>query len=578
VLRVPMPMRRLEGLVLLAAALALPSAATAMTVGNPLCPGEEVSFNPGNGEDIVVPDGFKVSVFASGLNFPTGIAFRGDSHHFEVYALESGVFPTSRCNDGVAWQSKGLPGNPFTADIRVFDQNAKLRRTLGKPTNALTGTPNAFSTGGVVDIAFEHGSAGGRLFATDNASDGGRIVTVDPTTGKVVPLITGLPAGPTGQLAFRDGWIYWGAGSTTNSGVVSKADGGPFGQPDVPCQDITLSQNLFDSGGGISTSGYSQFGHTNSGGAVAAFFNANTGKVRQGVCNGAVLRAPLANTNAIEPFSWGYRNGYAIRFAPYEHPFAGGMLVGENGADDAGARPANNAPDSLHLARQNSDGSPDYHGWPDRYGFLPASQAVFNPTGGPAEDLCVFDAINPPSNCTPASLAQILSEYVPLRDVLASPPQPITAPLAIEAAHSSFTAIDFVPSSFVRGPVQQGAALYSLEGDFGFSPANATAPAPEVGHEVKLLKFAGGWGRPLALNFQRFAHNKTFEEAFPDGIRGFNRPTNVRFGPDGCAYVADYGAVRDFGRSDPDAGFKNGADAALVQIPGTGVIWKICPQ
>lgn len=112
-LRVPMPMRRLESAVLLAAALALPSAAPAMTVGNPLCPGEEVSFNPGDGQDIVVPDGFKVSVFASGLNFPTGIAFRGDAHRFEVYVLESGVFPTSRCNDGVAWQSKGLPGTPF---------------------------------------------------------------------------------------------------------------------------------------------------------------------------------------------------------------------------------------------------------------------------------------------------------------------------------------------------------------------------------------------------------------------------------------------------------------------------------
>jgi hypothetical protein len=57
-----------------------------------------------------------------------------------------------------------------------------------------------------------------------------------------------------------------------------------------------------------------------------------------------------------------------------------------------------------------------------------------------------------------------------------------------------------------------------------------------------------------------------------------NRPTNVRFGPDGCAYVADYGAIRDFGQSDPETGFKNPADAALVQIPGTGVIWKICRQ
>src|SRR5215813_14372308 len=124
-----MLMRRLESVVFLTAALALPNAATAAS--NLLCPDEDVLFNPGNGEDIVVPDGFKVSVFASGLNFPTGIAFRGDAHHFEVYVLESGVFPTSRCNDGVAWQSQGLPGNPFTADIRVFDQNAKLRRTLG---------------------------------------------------------------------------------------------------------------------------------------------------------------------------------------------------------------------------------------------------------------------------------------------------------------------------------------------------------------------------------------------------------------------------------------------------------------
>jgi hypothetical protein len=58
----------------------------------------------------------------------------------------------------------------------------------------------------------------------------------------------------------------------------------------------------------------------------------------------------------IERSSWGYRNGYAIRFAPSDHPLTGGLLVGENGGDDAGARPANNAPDALHLARQNWDG------------------------------------------------------------------------------------------------------------------------------------------------------------------------------------------------------------------------------
>ena len=562
-------------LLVISTGLMLPSIAVAGTAGNPLCPGEEVSFDPGNGEDIIVPGEFMVSVFAKGLNFPTGIAFRGNSRRFEVYVLESGSFPASPCNNGVEWQTKGLPGNPFTPDLLVFDHNAKLLRTLGKPTDAATGSANVFQpAGGAVDIAFEHGFEGGRLFATDNGANGGRILTVDPTTGNVVPLITGLPAGPTGQLAFQGGWIYWGAGSTTNSGVVDF----PSGQPDIPCQEITLSEHVFDSGGGTFTSGYSLFGHTNKGGTVPAFFNATTGKVRPGVCNGAILRASLGNPNAIEPFSWGYRNGYAIRFAPHDHPLAGGLLIGEDGADEMGARPSNNAPESLHLARRNPDGSPDYHGWPDRYGFLPTGQAVFNPVGGPADALCVPDPSNPPSMCTPASLAQIVAEDAPIRDVLAGPPQQITSPLAIEAADSSFTAIDFVPNSFVRGPVHEGAALYTLEGDFGFSAANASAPAPEAGHEVKLLNFAGQSDKPLALNIQRFAYNKTFEQAFVSGIAGFNRPTNVRFGPDGCAYVADYGAIRDFGQSDPDTKFKNPADAALVQIPGTGVIWKICPQ
>src|SRR5437016_9987063 len=69
--------------VLFALVLTLPTLATAQTRGNPICAGEDVFFNPGNGENIVVPPGFAVSVFKSGLNFPTAVAFRGDRHRFE---------------------------------------------------------------------------------------------------------------------------------------------------------------------------------------------------------------------------------------------------------------------------------------------------------------------------------------------------------------------------------------------------------------------------------------------------------------------------------------------------------------
>src|SRR5262249_24519613 len=387
---------------------------------------------------------------------------------------------------------------PFTPDIVIFDQNGnRIGSPLGKPTASGAGcsasSPCGFQTAGpAVDIAFEKGLQGGRLFATDSnqathaagQNNSSRIVTVDIKTGKVTPVITELPTGdhPTEQLAFKGNFIYWSQGSTTNSGVVGRDNGGGANQQDIPCQDIVLSDNVFDSGGGVFTSGYSPFGTQRKEGTVRAFESA----LHHGVCDGAILRARLDTAHpetTIEPFSWGYRNGYPIRFAPQNHALKGGLLVGEDGADERGARPSNNAPDALHLAQQNPDGTPDYHGWPDRFGFLPSSQAVFNPVGGPGDDLCAPDPTNPPSMCTPASLATILKEDVPIRDVLKFPPQQITSPLALEAADSSFTGIDFVPNSFVSGPVGRGAALYSLEGDFGFSKANATEPAPEVGHE-----------------------------------------------------------------------------------------------
>jgi len=434
------------------------------------------------------------------------------------------------------------------------------------------------------------------LFATDSnqathtgtAASSSRIVTVDPVTGAVTPFITGLPTGdhPTEQLAFSGNFIYWSQGSTTNSGVVGLDNGNGTGQPDIPCQDITLSQNVFISSLSplVETSGYMPFGHTAPGATVPAFMNTqDPSKSRQGVCDGATLRAQLNSPNNIQPVGWGHRNGYAIRFAPNNHPLAGQLLVGEDGADERGARPSNGAPEVLSIDYQNPDGTPVYHGWPDRYGFLASSQAVFNPIGGRSDDLCVPtpDAINPPSFCTPASLANILTFNVPIRDVLAFPPARIVAPIALEAADSSFTGIDFVPGSFVGGPVLPGAALYSLEGDFGFSPPNATDPAPEVGHEVKVMNFNQDPSLPLQLSFENFARNDTGDQAFISSTNtaAFNRPTNVRFGPDGCAYVVDYGAVRDPGGGPGGATrFVDPADAPLVQIPGTGVIFKICRQ
>jgi len=549
--------------------LTVPTLATAQTKGNPLCPGEDVFFDPGHGQDIVVPQGFEVSVFAKGLNFPTAVAFRGDARRFDVFVLESGHGLPSRCNDEtssvVGGQFSAI--NPFTPDILVFDESGRvIRGPLAKPTGDNKGvqTGGLQAHGPAIDIAFEKGFEGGRLFATDSnqairapatnaQNNSSRIVTVNPQTGQVTPFISGLPTGdhPAEQITFKDGWIYWSQGSTTNSGVVGRDNGGGANQHDIPCQDITLSGHLFDSGGGVTSSGYSDFGTHRT--TVKAFDGA-TGK---GICDGAILRAKVNAANpksTIEPFSWGYRNPYGIRFAPDDHALKGGLFVTENGEDERGARPTNNSPDRLQLAQQNRDGSPDYHGWPDRFGFLDSTQAVFNPVGGPGDD----------------NAAAVVGK--PVQHVLAFPPQPVTAPLALEPADVAIVGLDFVPNSFVHGPVKRGAALAGREGDFGFSKSNGT---PEEGHDVQLINFSRP-GEPLQLQLQRFAHNSTFEQAFVGQIHGINRPVDLKFGPDECAYLVDYGAVRDFGQSDPDSKFKVPADGPLLQIPGTGVIWKIC--
>ena len=182
-------------------------AATPPTVANPICADNTAFYDPGNGQNIVVPPGYTVSVFKSGLNFPTGIAFRrarqGDhSEHgdnsdrfdddssktndgFEVFVLESGHGLPSRCNEQDSF-GKGQfdPDNPFTPDILVFDQNGKQ---IGKPLAKPTAKGGLQAAGPAVDIGFENGLRGGRLFVTDSnqathaagQNNSSRIVTVD---------------------------------------------------------------------------------------------------------------------------------------------------------------------------------------------------------------------------------------------------------------------------------------------------------------------------------------------------------------------------------------------------------------
>src|SRR5438477_5757244 len=231
------------------------------------CQGNTVDYNPGDGEDIVVPNGYKVERFSKiDLNFPTGIAFTGNKNDFKVLVLESGHGLPSRCNDRTdpAYGGPFSPTNPFTPDILVLNKDGTFNSgPFAKPT----GPGNGFQADGpAIDIAFENQAQGGSLFATDSNqsirtsgnNNSSRIVTVDLKANTVTPWIVGLPTGdhPAEQLEFKDGWIYWSQGSTTNSGVVGHDNGNGNNQPDIPCQTIKLSDNGFTSAPGHVTSGY----------------------------------------------------------------------------------------------------------------------------------------------------------------------------------------------------------------------------------------------------------------------------------------------------------------------------------
>src|SRR5712691_11813459 len=75
--------------------LVLTSPASSQLAGNASCPGEDVFYNPDNGQDIIVPNGYKVDVFVKNLNMPTDIAFAGN----RVFVLESGTGLPGRCNN-----------------------------------------------------------------------------------------------------------------------------------------------------------------------------------------------------------------------------------------------------------------------------------------------------------------------------------------------------------------------------------------------------------------------------------------------------------------------------------------------
>ena len=184
------------------------------------------------------------------------------------------------------------------------------------------GKPSVIASGGKngpwTSVSYHQGAF---LVAEGGEIEGGKILRITPA-GEVRTLVEGLPSmgdhHTNSAITGPDGYIYFGQGTATNSGVVGP-DNARFGWlkrkqdfHDIPCEDIVLTGQNFESedplapGGSVKTST----------GAFVAFKTktAPNQKIEGRVpCNGAILRMPAAG-GKLEVYAWGFRNPWRFSF------------------------------------------------------------------------------------------------------------------------------------------------------------------------------------------------------------------------------------------------------------------------
>lgn len=438
--------------------------------------------------DVLLPPGYRAEVVATGLTFPTGVAFDDRNR---PWVIEAGY-------------SYG----------EVFLDPRLLRvEPGGRVVEVARGARNGPWNG----VAFGDGAF---FVAEGGQLEGGRILRITPD-GDVRVLVADLPGKgdhhTNGPVIGPDGWIYFGQGTATNSGVVGE-DNARFGWlrrfpefHDVPCEDVVLTGRNFRTRDPlrdradeeVSTGAYVPFATPTEAGQIVK------GSVP---CGGAILRV-RPEGGVPELVAWGFRNPFGLAFDA-----EGALWVTENGFDIRGSRPVFGAPDVLWRVQRGA-----WHGWPDFAAGEPLDDARWAPPGGPRPE-----------------------------PLLARHPNPPPRPAAVFAVNSSTNGLDFSRSERF-GHV--GQAFVAQFGDM--TPQTGKVLEP-VGYKV--LRVEAGTG--VAYDF---AVNRAEEKgpASRVGSGGLERPVAVRFDRTGEAlYVVDFG-ILTIGEKGPQP------------RPGSGVLWRI---
>lgn len=379
-----LPMKHRSVVVLTLACLALASAACFSM--RPSRGGGQTSFDAPrrlNPTDVALPPGYGIEVVATGLTFPTGVAFdaAGTPH-----VVEAGY------SYGEVWTTPRL--------LRVG--------TDGAVSVVASGGDNGPWNG----VTFHDGSF---YVAEGGQRVGGRILRIG-RTGDVTALVEDLPSvgdhHTNGPVIGPDGMLYFGQGTATNSAVVG-VDNYEFGWlrrypefHDIPCRDVTLTGKNYTTENPLTaerdramTGAFSPFGQATVPGKVVR------GRVP---CNGALLKISPSG-GAPQLVAWGFRNPFGLAFSP-----GGELFVTDNQYDARGSRPVFGTGDLLWKVEQGM-----WHGWPERFGALALHE---------------HDSLAPPGE---SRVARLIDAY---------PNDPVE-PAARLGVHSASTGLDFSRSS-----------------------------------------------------------------------------------------------------------------------------------
>lgn len=443
--------------------------------------------------DIAVPNGYKIEQVVSGLTFPTAVAFddKGD-----LYVIEAGY------SYDEVWSDPKLLSVDESGKTTIIATGPRPRNG---PWTGITWHDGAFYV-----------AEGGEM-------EGGRILRITKD-GKITSLIENLPSvgdHHTNGPVVKDGYIYFGQGTATNSAVVG-TDNADFGWlkrkqdfHEIPCKDIILNGQNYTTANPLTDDPNDQA----TTGAYVPFGTATTdGQVIKGVvpCTGAIMRIPLSGGNP-EVVGWGLRNPFGLAVSP-----DGRIFVTENGFDDRGSRPVWGTGDVLWELKDNT-----WYGWPDFSEGKPISgDEEFKAPGK--------DAVKP-----------LLKQYPN------TPPKPV----AIFGVHSSSNGIDFSKSSDFG---YQGEAFVAQFGDMAPNVGKVEFP---VGFKVVRVNVETGVVKDFAVNKGKRNGPATWLKK-----GGLERPVSVKFDPTGKAlYIVDFGILK-MTQQGPQSQMK------------TGMIWKITKQ